>query len=272
MSATLAIRVELPGEPPARTFHPWPQLPSSLKRAVLDLLLLNGRAVTTYSHDACTFTAKSHEVWTTSRALLALLSISKETRDLAYRSYYKHGVILRTKFSADETGFLRAPSKLVSPHIRRVELRLHVPSIFSANNEWDLVPDGFEMQELQELLHLLRLLGTDEKSTRYIGEKTAWQRELRHIETLKIELFVKGKESWRHAPCLEGSEAWKGIFGYLAVATSAKCADVRVVGFACGADKRATRMDPCPWDCEGTVVKDLQVFIVSQRNAMGKTC
>jgi hypothetical protein len=238
----------LPGTP--TTFHSWPLLPEEVKLNVLDILLVGARktGISATSHDTHTNSDSTHD-------LVALLRTSKDTRDLAWRSYYRHGIVLAPEFNNDCFRIMRSPSTTVSPHIRRVELRLRVPNIFGAKKAWSAEPKASTFAGMEELLCLLQPVGHGEHA-QYWGKKVAWQR-MENVQTLKIVLRVKGVPV-----CLEGSEAWKGVFWHVGVAARAKGVQVVVEGFRC------CEAGTCEWDCKGEVEKAIREFVVGQPERM----
>jgi hypothetical protein len=74
------------------------------------------------------------------------------------------------------------------------------------------------------------------------------------VQTLKIVLRVKGVPV-----CLEGSEAWKGVFRYVSVTARAKGVQVVVEGFRC------CEAEACEWDCKVEVEKAIKEFVVVQQ-------
>jgi len=193
--------------------------------------------------------------------VMSLLYTSKEMRDLAWRSYYKHGIVLRSEFNGTGYRVIRHPSNLTAPYVRRVEVHLEVPNIFSAHRFWEDTSSNKPFKDMWQFLHFFRPIGR-EQHAKYWDLKVAWQRRLDRIETLKIVLEVKGTCGM---PCLKGSESWKDMFRHVTVTTMARCVEVEVRGFQCGMIHESGKMEPCSFDCTGMVARGMREFILSQQ-------
>jgi hypothetical protein len=149
-----------------------------------------------------------------------LLSTSREMRDLAYRSYYKYGIILKPVYNWACFRVVKIPCAEAARHIRRIELHLDIPNVLRSGKIW--------RHRTEELLHLLRPEDADSSSAR----KSAWQRKLPSVDTLKVRLTME-RSNRDYGLCLQGEKGWKEMFRHVVVDIAARYVEVEVSGFKC---------------------------------------
>jgi hypothetical protein len=247
-------------------FSKWAKLPTSLKLAILDILLVDPSAfpVSELFH----YTLHKHHV-----DLTSLLLTSSSRRDLAWRSYYKHGIILKPDWNAAEDRLIRTPSAAAATHIRRAEVHLETPDVFRVVNEWGV-------EDLEDLGCLVRPVECSGEEKLYCAKKMAWSRRLTNVVTIRIVLGVKREDQW-NGTCLEGMVGWMDVFKHVeSVVTRAQCVEVEVHGFKCDAKPEVElwtaeagrflrhvegAAGACEYRCQEKAARAFREFFVSQR-------
>jgi hypothetical protein len=253
-------------------FSMWPHLPTSLKLAILDILLVDPSAspVSELFH----YTLHKYHV-----DLTSLLLTSSSMQDLAWRSYYKHGIVLKPDWNAAEDHFIRMPSAAAATHIRRVEVHLETPDIFRG------VKMKWGVEDLEDLGCLVRPVECSGEERLYCAKKMAWSRRLTNVVTLKIVLDVKSEYPW-YGTCLKGIEGWTDIFKHVVgVVTQAQFVQVEVHGFKCDAKAEVelwtveaggfTRhvegaVGACECGCQEKVARAFREFLSSQGESVAE--
>jgi hypothetical protein len=133
-----------------QSFYSWAHLPTSIKLDILDLVLVGNRN--------WAVAAEMHALHSMHSDLEPLLSTSREMRDLAYRSYYKYGIILKPVYNWACFRVVNIPCDEAARHIRRIELHLDIPNVLRSGKIW--------RHRTEKLLHLLRPEDADSSSAR----------------------------------------------------------------------------------------------------------
>jgi hypothetical protein len=215
----------------ARTFHPFPELPTELKLEVLRNLLI-------FDHHR--IAANSHEYHTP--VLLSIALVSKEMRDLAYSIYYGENRFLMIEDFHDlnkgiKVQSFKTPGLSVGQHIRRIVIYLTLTASDGMRKDWDY------------------LLGDDENDTRI-----QWQRRVPNLAFCSLEAFSFGINGcWD--PHLDGLiKFFKGK----TVLLEARKVDVHVA-YVCGGDSEGRTLHP---HCEKIVEATLN-DVIGQKSTEG---
>jgi hypothetical protein len=170
---------------------------------------------------------------------------------------------------------IRIPCPAAANYIHRVQLHLIIPDIFHSSRIW--------RHGTVELLHLLR----PEDANSYSATKSAWQRKLPSVDTLKISLTMK-RGGRNYGVCLRGEERWTEMLRHVAVDIAARCVDVEVTGFKCDRVEQGMGVEmcpgplyfrsirvpakgPCEFDCAGKVARAMREFLLEQRDRTQET-
>ncbi|KAH7082448.1 hypothetical protein FB567DRAFT_594921 [Paraphoma chrysanthemicola] len=206
---------------PSPIFHRWANLPTDLKLQILDAILVKNRIRG--------MKPPLHRYYTQTTGIVSLLCASKEMRDLAYRSYYRHGVVLvRGEMGKDDRKPMLLPSLGAAIYVPRVEVHLYTEYRCKngASSEYDY---RYELVEFLESSHRL---------VRFTN-----------MSSLKIVWEVNYN-------CLKHVDGWWNRLEKLTGPFPVPFVLVVIQGFRCDGTKG--NGPACPHDCTARVAKALE--------------